>query len=515
MRLKLVTTTSIIALSLFGAANAAEINQDGANKLRDSLTKVLPDDFAKSGFLTVNPAGSRYEIIYDFAKLLSKVDTTKVVVNGLTPWSVFATPLDNGLWNLEGNNSFNISGNLKGPDDKATDFTYSIASMVYDGVFDPVIAYLRSGNFKATDIRVTSKSDMDQVDATFAGMDYRLDSTDSASGNGRLDFKANGSLSALSETVTSPQMPPVNIKADSIDVNADVASLPAKEIRDIVFFILEHMDEKELSKEDGEKLKSVLKASFPLFSSLNESITANNLTVGTAAGNGGAKAFGYNFSIAGPSDAVRFAFGMNAADVTLDSPVVPASYHAFLPKSIDMQIAVPDMDFAAFGDEFMKIDFSAGSNSEESGKQAAEKLFHDGMLVVDLPKFTAVSDVYDIDVTGKLLGRIDTQKDYSVQASVLARDLDKSIAAIQELAKSDPNLQQVSFGMMMAKGFAKTDPDGRSRWDISVAGDGSVAVNGQQIKGPDAEEPDQSEDQDQGQEPDQEQDQGQEPVQPQ
>jgi hypothetical protein len=182
---------------------------------------------------------------------------------------------------------------------------------------------------------------------------------------------------------------------------------------------------------------------------------------------------------------------MNAAEVTLDSPVVPASYHAFLPKSIDMQIAVPDMDFAAFSDEFMKIDFSAGSNSEESGKQAAEKLFHDGILVVDLPKFTAVSDVYDIDVTGRLQGRVDTQKDYSLQASVLARDLDKSITAIQELAKSDPNLQQVSFGMMMAKGFAKTDPDGRSRWDISVAGDGSVAINGQQIKGPDAAEPDQ------------------------
>jgi len=514
MRLKLVTTTSLVALSLFGAAHGAEINQDGANKLRDSLTKVLPDDFAKSGFVTVNPAGNRYEVIYDLAKLLSKVDPTKVVVNGLTPWSVFATPQDSGLWNLEGNNSFNISGNFKDPDDKATDFTYSIASMVYDGVFDPAIAYLRSGNFKASDIRITSKSDMDQVDATFAGMNYRLDSTDSASGNGRLDFKANGSLSALSETVTSPQMPPVNIKADSIDFNADVASLPAKEIRDIVFFILEHADEKELSKEDGEKLKSVLKASFPLFSSINETITANNLAVGTAAGSGGAKTIGYNFSIDGQSDAVRFAFGMNAAGVTLDSPVVPVSYHAFLPKSIDMQIAVPDMDFAAFGDEFMKIDFSSGNNSEESGKQAAEKLFHDGVVVVDLPKFTAVSDVYDIDVTGKLQGRVDTQKDYSLQASVLARDLDKSIAAIQELAKSDPNLQQVSFGMMMAKGFAKTDPDGRSRWDISVAGDGSVAINGQQIKGPDAEEPDEV--QDQGLEPDQEQepDQGQDAVPP-
>lgn len=515
MRLKLVTATSLVALSLFGAAHGAEINQDGANKLRDSLTGILPEDFAKSGFVTVNPAGNRYEVIYDFAKLLSKMDASKFVVNGLTPWSVFATPLDSGLWNLEGNNSFNISGNFKGPDDKATDFTYSIASMVYDGVFDPAIAYLRSGNFKASDIRVTSKSDMDQVEATFAGMNYRLDSTDSASGNGRLDFKANGSLSSLSETVTSPQMPPVSIKADSIDFNADVASLPAKEIRDIVFFVLDHVDEKELSKEDGEKLKSVLKASFPLFSSINETITANNLTVGTAAGSGGAKAFGYNFSVDGPSDAVRFAFGMSGQEITLDSPVVPASYNAFLPKSIDMQIAVPDMDFAAFGDEFMKIDFSSGANSEESGRQAAEKLFHDGVVVVDLPKFTAVSDVYDIDVTAKLQGRVDTQKDYSVQASVLARDLDKSIAAIQELAKSDPNLQQVSFGMMMAKGFAKTDPDGRARWDISVAGDGSVAINGQQIKGPDAVEPDQGEDQDQGQEPEQEQEPDQGQAQPQ
>jgi hypothetical protein len=54
--------------------------------------------------------------------------------------------------------------------------------------------------------------------------------------------------------------------------------------------------------------------------------------------------------------------------------------------------------------------------------------------------------------------------------------------------------------MMMVKGFAKTDPDGRSRWDISVSRDGSVAVNGQQIKGPDGP------DQDQEQEPDQSQD---------
>jgi hypothetical protein len=41
--------------------------------------------------------------------------------------------------------------------------------------------------------------------------------------------------------------------------------------------------------------------------------------------------------------------------------------------------------------------------------------------------------------------------------------------------------------MMMVKGFAKTDADGRSRWDISISRDGAVAVNGQVVKEADQE----------------------------
>ena len=92
------------------------------------------------------------------------------------------------------------------------------------------------------------------------------------------------------------------------------------------------------------------------------------------------------------------------------------------------------------------------------------------------------------------------------QASILARDLDKTIASIQELAKTDPDLNQVSFGIMMVKGFAKTDPDGRSRWDISISRDGAIAVNGQVVKGPDGPDQDQGLESDQEQERDQDQD---------
>lgn len=37
-------------------------------------------------------------------------------------------------------------------------------------------------------------------------------------------------------------------------------------------------------------------------------------------------------------------------------------------------------------------------------------------------------------------GRVDTQKDYKVSASIVARDYDKTIAAGQELAKTNPDL---------------------------------------------------------------------------
>ncbi|MBY4606089.1 hypothetical protein K6M90_00130 [Rhizobium sp. 9T] len=509
MRLKLVTATSLLALCLYATAEAVEINQDGANTVSDTLTKLLPDDLAKSGFITVNPAGTRYEIIYDLAKLLAKVDPATFTINGLTPFSTFATPLDNGLWNIEGDDRFNVSGHFKDPDQKTTNFTYSIASIVYSGVFDPAISYLRSGTFAVKDVKVASKSETEEVHAAIASMDQKLSSTDSAGGNGRIDFVGSASMSGFVEQVSGLQMPPIEIRAGSINVDAKVNGLPAKQIRDVVFFVLDHADEKELSSENTDKIKTIAKEAFPLLTLFSETIGVNDLSITNEMGKGGAKAFGYTVAIEGPSDAMRFGFGMNAQEIRLDTPLMPANYSTFMPTSFDLQLAVPNLDFASFGNALMAMDFKDKA-PEKSGEEMGKTLFRDGRFAVEFPRISAKSGVYDVDMTGKIEGRVDTEKDYSMEAIILARDLDKTIAAVQELAKTDPDLNQVSFGIMMAKGFAKTDPDGRSRWDISISRDGSVAVNGQQIKGPDGP------DQDEGLEPDQEQepepDQGQDAV---
>ncbi|WP_411197097.1 hypothetical protein [Rhizobium sp.] len=509
MRLKLVTATSLLALCLVTTAQSVEINQDGANAVKDTLTKLLPQDLAKSGLVTVNPAGARYEIIYDLAKLLAKADPATFAINGLTPFSMFATPLDSGLWNIEGDNKLDVSGHFKGPDQKPADFSYSIASLVYSGVFDPAISYLRSGTATAKDIKLSSKSETEEVHASIAGMDQKLSSTDSAGGNGRIDFVGSGTMSNFVEQVSGLQMPPVEIRADSIDVEAKVNGLPAKQIREIVLFVLDHLDEKELSPENSDKIKGMLKEAFPILASFSETIGVNNLAVSSQMGNAGVKAFGYNLAVDGPSNAMRFGFGMNAQDISFDSPLMPASYSPFLPTSFELQLAMPNLDFATFGEAFMAMDFNDKA-PETSGEEMGKKLFRDGRIAVEFPKVSAKSDVYDVDVTGKIEGRVDTEKDYSMEATILARDLDKTIAAVQELAKTDPDLNQVSFGIMMVKGFAKTDADGRTRWDISVSRDGSVAINGQQIKGPDG--PDEDQDQNTGLESEQKPDQGQDAV---
>ena len=486
MRHVLITATSAIILALTTGASAADISQDGANAIRDNLNHLLPKDIAKSAPVKVTLAGSRYEIAYDFAKLLAKIKKEDFNIKGLTPFKMFAKPQDNGLWDLEGNNNLNVTGHFTGPDRKRSDFTYSLADMVFNSIFDPAISYFRSGDFSAKELKFTSSTDTEVVNISFGDMIYKLASTESATA-GRLDFVTNGKFSRFAEQVSSGEMPLIQISADSLDFDAKVNGIAAKDLKEMVLFVLDHADQKHLTKESETKLKDMLGNAFPLLSSIEETIRLNNFAVTSAVGGGGAKSFSYHFEVDGPSNATRIGVAMDAADVTLDSVLVPAGYTVFLPQALDIQFGVPGMDFAALGDEFMKMDFTKSTgDGEKAGQQAAEKLFPGGILKVDFPKVSAKSSVYDVAVSGKLEGRVGTQTDYKLNASIVARDYDKTIAAVQELAKTNPDMTQVSFGLMMIKGFAKADPDGAQRWDVAIASDGSVSVNGQQIKGPDA-----------------------------
>ncbi|WP_160008168.1 hypothetical protein [Rhizobium sp. 18055] len=481
MQFKMITAVSAIVLGLASTASAVDINQQGAKDIETNLSKLLPRKVGKS-FITVNPAGTRYEIVYDFAKLLQKVDPASFTINGLAPWSIFATPEESGLWTIEGTNSLDVSGSFTAAGQPKTDFSYAIDSLVSKGVFDPAISYLKSGDFSSKAVRFSSKTEQEEVSAETGPSNYKLTSSDSEM-PGRTNFAGSGTIASFVEKISGKEVPPVEIRADSVDFAAAVNGVSVKNIRDIVAFLIEHSDQKRLRRAESKVFKEMVSKAFPLMTSLNETVTLNKVSVTSVAGNGGADTIDYTIGMSGPTDAMRFDVGMAAKQISFESALVPEMYAAFVPSEMQVQMAFPEINAAAFGDELMKIDLSdEKKKTDAETDKMFEKLISGGM-VVEFPKISARSSVYDVEVSGEVRGTPLSKTDYSMNASILVRDFDKTLTAIQELAKANPELNQVSFGLMMVKGFGKADPDGRQRWDVSVTRDGSVTVNGQVIKG--------------------------------
>jgi hypothetical protein len=480
VRNKTIAATGVILLGLASTAAAVDINQQGARDIQTSLSKLLPKD--SKGFVTVNPAGTRYEIVYDFAKLLHKVDPASFTIKGLVPLSMFATPEASGLWTIEGNNSLDVTGSFTAAGQPKTDFSYAIDSMISNGIFDPAISYLKSGEFSTKAVRASSKTENEEVSVVIGASNQKLLSSDSETA-GRTNFATSGTVSSFVENISGKEVPPVEIRADSIDFAGAVNGVSVKDWRDIIGFLIEHSDEKKLHRAESQAIKDMLRKAFPLMTSFNETVTLNKLSVSSVAGNGGADSVDYNVAMGGPTDAMRFDFGMAAKQISFNSALLPEMYAPFVPEELQIQMAFPELDVAALGEELMKVDLSDEKTSDAESDKAFEKLLSGGDMVVAFPKISARSSVYDVEVSGEVRGTPMSQTDYSMNASILVRDFDKTVTAIQELAKSNPELNQVSFGLMMVKGFGKADPEGRQRWDVNVARDGSITVNGQVIKG--------------------------------
>jgi hypothetical protein len=472
---------AVFSMGLAGASQAADINEQGANDLRNVLTHSLSRDLARSDFVKVKPAGDQYEITYDLAKFFDKINSSVLSVTGFKPLSLFAQPVDQGRWHLTGDNSLDIA--VHSP---SSDIAYSIASSSFDGIFDPTIEMMRSMGIKSSGVKFSSVGSGARsgrkIDATIDSASFAHTVTDSSEA-GKVDLQLQGTLQHLSEQFTlRPHGSPISFSADSINTNVTATSLPAKELRDLFRFFVQHVKAKQLSESGSEKFEQLVHRALPVFGSLNKTVTLNNAVVATDKGKVGVKRVDYSFKMDGLTKASNVNLELRAEHFTPDADLIPAAYAPFLPETLDVQLGVPNINFSGLIDT--ALDAVATRATPVSGELVKRTMFPSGYGTLEFPKISATSGVYDIEVSGTLKGSTKAHSDYSLQATILARDFDKTVAAIQEAAKSEPRLNSVSFSLIAAKGFAKTDPDGRLRWDVTVDEDRTVTVNGQVIKKP-------------------------------
>ncbi|MBB3607251.1 hypothetical protein [Rhizobium sp. BK602] len=480
MRSRAIAAAAVFSICLAGASHAADVSEQGAKELRNILTHSLSRDLARSGFVTVQPSGDQYEITYDLAKFFEKINSSAFSVTGFKPLSLFAQPVEQGRWHLKGDNSFDVS--VRSP---TSDSSYSVVSSSFEGIFDPAIEAMRSMDTKGSGIKFST---VGSGPKSGHKADFSIDSMSSSGtvtdggGAGKVNLQSQGTLQRFSETVTAPDAPAFNLSADSVDVKLVATSLPVKELRALAHFFIQHIKAKQLSESGSAKFAELVRNALPGFGSLTETVTLNNMLVATDKGKVGVKTLNYGFKMDGLTKASNINFGLRAEHFTPDEGLIPPTYAAFVPETVDVQLGVPDVNFQGLVDVALKA--VATGERPVSGDTLKRTVFPSGRAVLQFPKISATSGIYDVEVSGEMKGSLQAHSDYSLKATILARDFDKTVAAVQDAAKTDPELSKVSFGLLAVKGFAKTDPDGRLRWDVAVDENRTVTVNGQVLKGP-------------------------------
>jgi len=476
MRLKIVTATSLFWLSAIGAVQGMEMRQKDADDFRGGLLSSFPG-LANSDFLTVKPAGDRLEVILDFNGFFEGLDPKTFRMAGFGPWSFFFTPQDNTTAKLSADNSVKASLLAKGVDGKIIEGNYSTESFVLDGLI--VLPGSTQIKTLAKNVDFTSKLGGDQ--STF-----RADSIDSTNilgssgeGKGCWDYDGSTFFSGVYQRSIQSEAPVFEISADLINHEYHWADVPSKEVINLASLLITRGVG---TVSDFERVRAEMSRSFPLLSSLDERIYTDNLKVTSPIGNLSARKLNARVALQGETAAMRLGMTVSGTDIKMDSATIPSVYAALLPTSLDMTLVLDGMDFASAGKELAAGSVLNQAQAEEMGRRFALKLNRDGAQAFVLKQLVMKSDFYDLVMFGS--ARENDEKKTQLKLWITARDFDKSIAAVQGLAKTRAELNEVSLAMLMAKGFAEPDADGGAHWDVFFNEDGTLIVNGQQVQGP-------------------------------
>lgn len=479
MRLNLATASAVaIAAAMFHQpVQATEINEQGAKELQGSLTKMLPTKAVEKGVVAVTPQSDKYQILFDLPKLVGLFDNPNFTLKQISPMTLFAKPADGGLWQVDGTNDFAFSSTGKDLEGKPSDFSYSIAKIAYKGLFDPAISYFRSGDFTSGAGTIKTTAGEDKMDASFSGMNYTLSSVAGAAAN-TVDFRGSGSIADFKQSIAAPQAP-FEFSAESVDVDAGAAGINAQKLRDLFLFVADRADKKKLDAPEIEELKGHVRSALPFFTSFDEKIDLQKSKVTTEMGDVSAENVSYILKAAGPMEAMEVGFGFGTKELALAEGMVPPIYAPFVPTVADLQFSVPNLNLQAPIDVMLNADYTKEKPiSDAEAAAMGLSVFPGGAYTVNINKSVVTAPSYDLEISGKVSGSLMAPDKVQVDTVILARDFDKTMAAVQELGQADPQVMQVFLGMTMIKGLAKTDADGRSRWEVSVDQNRKVTING-------------------------------------
>jgi hypothetical protein len=480
MRRQILMASAACALVFSSPALAQQVSPSEAESIQQKLTRYLPKEMVDAGLVTVKAASSFYELRFNPTVLLDKAKTGAVKVEGLKPMTAYLRPMPEGTYRIEANDSFDIKGTVDAAPGKNA-FTYLIDSMKLDGIYDPEILYFTSADWTAQKLAFSTTSPQESVTASFGETAMRVAAE--KRGEGTLDVTSTGVMKAFAETITGGPSGRVDIGADTIDIDVSMDGARYKVMQDLVFFILDNMHKDTLEAADAARLKEMLRASLPVFDNLTETIKASNVTVGTDKGNFGADTVTYNIDMNGIAHSTRVGFGFGVEKPKTPAGVLPAAFVEAVPDRATFKAAVTNLDLAGAVNYLVDhADFTKPEPlTEEQNKELGKIVLPDGSMTVEFEDVSAVSPIYDVHLSGRMLVYPEQKDRHSADVTITMREFDKTVAYLQKNAATVPQFGQAAFGLLMMKGLARDAGGGTQAWDLKVGEDGKVLINGQPL----------------------------------
>ncbi|GGE18800.1 hypothetical protein GCM10011390_42480 [Aureimonas endophytica] len=467
---------------------------EGARGLVQSLLPYFGQAAFDKGVVKVAPDPAGYRITLDPQGVVAALASKSPGNIRIAPYSLVVSPRADGNWNTFSDAAISFSGTVEAPEGSQT-IRYELGPQVFKGVFSPPLAALLSGTGSV------ERTEMSSADKNGGKVEMRL---------GRIDLSATGAPNAkggadigvkqtgrdFAETVSVPQAGDGAVSGISFDVKAatlasDLSAVAARTrpILDLYAFMLAHPEFLEGKPGDArlsagqEEFKTKLRALLPLWDDLRSTSELGGIAVTSPFGTAKAARFAGTMTASGIARSGSFTYALGIDGLELASPAIPAWTAALLPRDIALRFKVDNLDLETpAGIALADLDLTRAEPLSTEAKARITEAFDTNPPRFLLEESRIRSRDLDLLLSGSVA--IAAGKP-SASLRIEAAGLEKTIESLKQTAGDAPEVNQLIGGLSMAKGFGKTLADGRVQWIVDAASDGSVKINGFEIKGPD------------------------------
>ncbi|PWV97072.1 hypothetical protein [Phyllobacterium myrsinacearum] len=502
---KLFLISCVMALS--APAFAQTIDAKGADELANTLSKYVGKTALKNGILKVAPEADGYRITFSTDAFLKAMPKQDLLKGSLGEYSILTKPLADGTWNVTSGNmpsaAFEVSG-PKGPES----FQWSVDDGSWTGLFDPKIGTFSTSTFAYDAFKLSLKSAEQDIDASASAAKGQMLATAAASGG--VDLNMTQSFANFNETIVTklPNLDAASDEGEAAKTETPKTETPAagepvkvtlrsselgsvaegkglrnRELMDLWAFVIAHVDEKKLNKAGQDELKQKLKAALPLWDKLKGEYHFKDFAVETPLGNFAAQNISQETNLDGISKDGAYHYAMRTNGLKYPALPIPEWGVPFLPTDVELVIGTAgvDLDTVVKGAiDDMDLNREKVLSEEFEAATAAQFLVAPPKLVIS-KSLVRTADA-ELTVEGEMT--FTGLKPASHTTWEMA-GFDKVVERLNKAAETDAEIKNYITFVKLAKDFGTEVDGGRVRWVVDQKADGSVAINGNPVKGPD------------------------------